>query len=499
MASDNTNTTEMPALGRDCTLGMLYNQYTEQFVPGWSLWNQEKLQKGLVETVSDTMESTCIASDTLDKRAKALDLQGGLQISAISGLLGTRGSAKFLNRDAETAGKGNVAFKCRHVIKCVGLSMEHLNPLGIDHPEVFDKGIATHVVTQIQYGAQAFLEFSSDRHQEGTSKVRQGNVNTMIGSNTGNNTTAIQGNAATAKAIDDKADGAQAVLTDIERDMADTLDKSTSNGTGEAVSIESTASTANSEVEAKSDSILNALVKKMNFALNVEGGAENLDIGTNLMEQLQCQTFTDIAQSRAPTSYKEAVEFCKQFPKALHDNPEKARPLTVWLTPLSCLNTRTSAIQRGISDSLTEQSQKELEGLSIAERRCQSLLENHACKKFPGLYKECLQVQSYLQQYHEHFKLALSKVLPKEGESVKDLGEISAILETKKCSPFHGQILDLWFEYKENEIIFLEGITKEKVQIVDMHQVSGVPRVALVLHRPPLQQNSFLVELKDTS
>ncbi len=502
---DNMNTTEIPALGRDCTLGMLYNQYNDQFVPSWTLWNQEKLQKDLVEIVSDAMESTCIGSDTLDKRAKALDLHGGLQISALSGLVNMRGSAKFLNKDSETMGVGSVAFKCRHITKCVSLTMEHLTPENIDHPEVFDKGIATHVVTQIQYGAQAFLDFSSDNRKSGTSRVREAGFDTGANVNTDDNPTAVEGKEVDTdpKPIQGNGDGVQQPnLTEPETNLAITrqqdrnTDNHNDNGGSELVVHPKASENNADDSDSKSDGVIDSLMKKLNFALNVDAGGQNNDINTNEMEKLQCQTFTDISQGSAPTTYKEAVEFCKQFPKALQENPEKARPLVVWLTPLSCLDRRSRAIQSGIENSLIEQCQHELQSLSKAEKRCQALLDNQVCKRFPGLNKECLQVQSYLQQYLEHFRLSLRKLLPKDGEPVKDLDGISAILETKKCSPFHEQILDSWFDQKEKEISFLTAMLKDKTKIFDMHECKDEPRIALVLHRLPLKENSFLQEMK---
>lgn len=58
--------------------------------------------------------------------------------------------------------------------------MNHLGRGNVKHPYVFDKGVATHVVTGILYGAQAFFVFDRDVSEKETHQDIQGNLKVMI-------------------------------------------------------------------------------------------------------------------------------------------------------------------------------------------------------------------------------------------------------------------------------------------------------------------------------
>jgi len=60
------------------------------------------------------------------------------------------------------------------------LTMEQLAVSNIQHPEVFDKGIATHVVTGILYGAEAFFVFDREVTHSDNYRDIHGNMEVFV-------------------------------------------------------------------------------------------------------------------------------------------------------------------------------------------------------------------------------------------------------------------------------------------------------------------------------
>lgn len=91
-----------------------------------------------------------------------MELTGSLQISILSGLIGLKGSANFLNKQKTTHRESSIHVRCQHRTVAKTLSMHHLGEGKIPHLEVARTGAnnsATHVVTEIQYGAEATFTF----------------------------------------------------------------------------------------------------------------------------------------------------------------------------------------------------------------------------------------------------------------------------------------------------------------------------------------------------
>ncbi|KAK7938294.1 hypothetical protein WMY93_001620 [Mugilogobius chulae] len=58
--------------------------------------------------------------------------------------------------------------------------MKHLGRGNVKHPDVFDKGLATHVVSGILYGAQAFFVFDREVSKTENQQDVEGNVQAII-------------------------------------------------------------------------------------------------------------------------------------------------------------------------------------------------------------------------------------------------------------------------------------------------------------------------------
>ncbi|XP_039220384.1 uncharacterized protein LOC120317671 isoform X3 [Crotalus tigris] len=174
------NIVETPALGRPFQLGMLYDCRTDVLIPGVTLWNPLSLQKHLTIKPQPKTELEIIASDTIDDKANALDISGSLKASFLAGLVEVEGSAKYLHDTKKSKQQARVTVRYKTTTRYEQLTMNHLGTQKVSHPEVFEHGTATHVVTAILFGAQAFFVF--DREVSSTEMIKniEGNIHLAI-------------------------------------------------------------------------------------------------------------------------------------------------------------------------------------------------------------------------------------------------------------------------------------------------------------------------------
>ncbi|KAL0201622.1 hypothetical protein M9458_004809, partial [Cirrhinus mrigala] len=90
--------------------------------------------------------------------------------SFLCGLVSVKGSADYLNNKKSSKHQSRVTLHYHTTSRFEQLTMEHLGAGNVKHCNVFQEGSATHVVTALLYGAQAFFIFdrevsSSENHQ----------------------------------------------------------------------------------------------------------------------------------------------------------------------------------------------------------------------------------------------------------------------------------------------------------------------------------------------
>ncbi|XP_063819139.1 uncharacterized protein LOC135057170 [Pseudophryne corroboree] len=175
-----TMTIEIPALGRPFSLGMLYDCCHDKLIPGITLWNHEALGENVASTPQDNTSFDFIASDTVSDKSSALDITASMKASFLSGLIEVGGSALYLNDTRTSKNQARVTLKYSRTTRFDQLSMNHVGVQNMTNHDVFDKGTATHVVTGILYGAQAFFIFDRELSKSENSQDIQGNLQVMI-------------------------------------------------------------------------------------------------------------------------------------------------------------------------------------------------------------------------------------------------------------------------------------------------------------------------------
>lgn len=177
-AGEDDRVLSVAALGRPFRLGMLYDSRSEKLIPGITLWDQTTLEKRTVQQ-QETSDFHVLCSDTLDDKASAMELNASLKLSFLASLVDVQGAAKYLDNRKNNMKQERITLQYKCTTRAESMTMEQLGQGKVQHPEVFDHGTATHVVTSIVYGAQAFFifdrQYSSSDHDgkiEGKGKVR---------------------------------------------------------------------------------------------------------------------------------------------------------------------------------------------------------------------------------------------------------------------------------------------------------------------------------------
>ncbi|XP_065254585.1 uncharacterized protein LOC135873904 [Emys orbicularis] len=153
---------ELPALGRPFQLGMLYDCHSDSLIPGITLWGLEQLRMEVNTKPQRRTEFEIIASDTIEAKANALNVTASLKASFLGGLVEVSGSAKYLNDTKTSKHQIRVTLQYSAIARFEHLTMSHLGAENVSYPAVFDQGTATHVVTAVLYGAQAFFVFNQE-------------------------------------------------------------------------------------------------------------------------------------------------------------------------------------------------------------------------------------------------------------------------------------------------------------------------------------------------
>ena len=193
---------EKPCLGRPFRLGMLYDCRRDSLIPGVTLWNAETLNKVVDRKSQETSDFEVIAEDSLSSKSFQLDVDAGLKLSLLGGLVHVEGAAKFLKDEKSSKHQARVSLRYKSTSSFEQLTMGQLGKF--EYQDVFDRDIATHVVTAILYGADAFFVFDREVSSDENIKKVQGDLKVKIGGLPGLKNLAIGGEGKVAINTSDK-------------------------------------------------------------------------------------------------------------------------------------------------------------------------------------------------------------------------------------------------------------------------------------------------------
>ncbi|XP_063072446.1 cytolytic toxin-alpha-like isoform X2 [Engraulis encrasicolus] len=165
------------ALGRPLDLGTLYNARTDQLIPGITLWSTEDMAKRTVVSPQPYTKFEFSSSESLRDKMKLLDVSASVKASFFCGLVEVGGSAKFLNQQTCSAQQCSVTLKYHVTTVFKELMMSELSAPTL---EAVKKTDATHVVSQVTYGAHALMEFENSVREEVSKRDVQLKLSQMV-------------------------------------------------------------------------------------------------------------------------------------------------------------------------------------------------------------------------------------------------------------------------------------------------------------------------------
>ncbi|XP_053186826.1 verrucotoxin subunit beta-like [Scomber japonicus] len=180
MGPDAKQTIQMAALGRPFSLGTLYDCRKDSLIPSMTLWDHDELLNHIGERPQCYNDFEIVTSESIDDKCSSLKADASLKLSFLFGMFELNGSARYLNDYKKSKHQARVTLKYEATTKFRELSMDHLGRANVKHPDVFEKGVATHVVTAVLYGAQAFFVFDREVSKEEDHQVVEGNLKAMV-------------------------------------------------------------------------------------------------------------------------------------------------------------------------------------------------------------------------------------------------------------------------------------------------------------------------------
>lgn len=174
----NLGLLEFPCLGRPFHLGMLYDSRSETVIPGKTLWDSKVLQSNLQTRPKPYSNFEIIAEDSLQKKSLKLGIDAKLKLSFMGGLVQVSGAAKYIDDRKTSEQQARVTLKYTSTTHFEELTMEQIG--SIQYPKVFDDVDATHVVSGVLYGSDAFFVF--DRKLSASDNIRdvQGSLKVLV-------------------------------------------------------------------------------------------------------------------------------------------------------------------------------------------------------------------------------------------------------------------------------------------------------------------------------
>lgn len=147
------NYCNVPCLGQSFHLGMVYDCYEEKPVFGLYLWNEDDVDNATITRPNGSTRTEVYATHTMSERIKALGAEGSLKISLLAGLAKTDGASKYIEQPLNSSDSARAVVYFRATTKRKEIVIDKLTETN----QRINSG--THVVTAIEYGAEAFFVF----------------------------------------------------------------------------------------------------------------------------------------------------------------------------------------------------------------------------------------------------------------------------------------------------------------------------------------------------
>lgn len=140
------------------------------------MWDKEQLHQSITSHPHINTDYKVTASDSIEEKSRLLNIDGGLKLSFLGGLVDVNGAAKYLNDNKMSFRQQRLTLYYHSTTRFTQLSMNHLSSVNISHHEVFDHDTATHVVTAVLYGADTCFVFDRQVSSDEDTRTLSGHL-----------------------------------------------------------------------------------------------------------------------------------------------------------------------------------------------------------------------------------------------------------------------------------------------------------------------------------
>uniref|UniRef100_A0A672MF40 Uncharacterized protein n=1 Tax=Sinocyclocheilus grahami TaxID=75366 RepID=A0A672MF40_SINGR len=176
MDSVGVNVIKTAALGRSFELGMLYDCRKDALIPGTKIHTHK--HSNTCSRIQINTDFNVTASDSIQDKSELLNIEGGLSLSVLGGLVNVSGAAKYL-KDTKTSFKQQrLTLHYNSTSRFEELIINHLPSENILIK--CDDDIATHVVTGVLYGADACFVFDREVSSDEDTSTTEGEVKVAL-------------------------------------------------------------------------------------------------------------------------------------------------------------------------------------------------------------------------------------------------------------------------------------------------------------------------------
>ena len=165
------NSTKWKAgIGRPLAPGMLYDCRSDKYLLNVFLYKPESIAGATTRISHVSQKVVEIVEDRFALKASCLEIDSELQLSILAGLVDAKGAAKYLTDYKSSMNQSCIGLLYKQTTKIEQLSLDKLSDQCLDRIES-----ATHVVTEVEYGATAVFVFDSNscKHDELLDKIRE--------------------------------------------------------------------------------------------------------------------------------------------------------------------------------------------------------------------------------------------------------------------------------------------------------------------------------------
>lgn len=145
-----------------------------------TLWDNKTLKENISESSKHSSAFQISTSDSIESKSSLLDVEASLKASFLCGLIEVGGSAKYLKDTKKFKNQSRVTCQYKATTNFKQLSMANLLTMNAQQTDLIHKGLATHVVTGILYGANAFFVFDSEKLEDSSVQDIQGHMEAVI-------------------------------------------------------------------------------------------------------------------------------------------------------------------------------------------------------------------------------------------------------------------------------------------------------------------------------